>query len=138
VKITIEKFLIIKKNLKPHTKMEVMSGSMAPFIHAGDMLEVSPCEMKDLVLGDIIIFWRDSILISHMIVRIQNKDGEYLLYTKGLSTSKEDAPTNKNNYLGVVVSPTPGPIRKKLIILFLKYRDLFKKKPEHKAPASKK
>ena len=46
--ITLEKFLILKKNLKEGQKVRIVSGSMEPFIGVDELIEVNPYNNKNL------------------------------------------------------------------------------------------
>lgn len=92
--------IIAKKNLYPDKVPDIMgikpfivlTGSMEPTIKAGDLVMVKEVEIQELKQGDIIAFrhTREDVVLIHRIVRIDTKDGETILKTKGDNNQTED------------------------------------------------
>jgi len=69
----------------------VVTGSMKPMIKPGDVILVSKSiTLEDLKKGDVIQFKRDTILISHRIVSVIDKNGQISYRTKGDNNNTED------------------------------------------------
>jgi signal peptidase len=73
----------------------IMTGSMKPLIHPGDVILVQKFhteeEIKALQEGDIIVFKRDGIIISHRIQKIViDANGDLGFITKGDNNPSED------------------------------------------------
>lgn len=54
--------------------LPILSNSMSPMIQTGDQICISKTDLADISTGDIITFWRGSLLITHRVVRkIRNR-----------------------------------------------------------------
>jgi signal peptidase len=74
----------------------IATGSMKPLIDPGDVVLIKQFyteeEINNLKIGDIILFQRDDIRITHRIIKIiTDKDGGIRFETKGDNNSAEDA-----------------------------------------------
>jgi phage repressor protein C with HTH and peptisase S24 domain len=59
-----------------HTARFRASGdSMYPAIRSGDYLEIAPCDVSQLRLGDVILAMTERGLTAHRIVRIRDAEG---------------------------------------------------------------
>jgi len=75
----------------------VLTGSMENKLHIGDYIIVKECdEYKE---GDIVTYKKDSIYVTHRIVKI---DGNNVI-TKGDANTSEDPAFDKNDILGKFV-----------------------------------
>jgi len=69
----------------------VVTGSMEPMIHPGDVILVKKvADINEIQIGDVIQFERDNIRISHRITGIVIKDGIPNYRTKGDNNNAED------------------------------------------------
>lgn len=90
----------------------IATGSMRPMIHPGDVVLVDKAlrmeDIESLQKGDVILFQRGNILISHRIVEILEEDGVPKFRTKGDSNSVEDSElVAPENIKGRVVKVVP-------------------------------
>ncbi len=54
----------------------IQGQSMTPFFQPGDTLILQPCQARNLRIGDIIIFYQNSIVVAHrLIAKIPSKHG---------------------------------------------------------------
>ncbi len=104
-----------KNNKKPTFGLyTILTGSMQPKINPYDVIfDVSPTSPESLKVGDIITFKSDGkltqgLVITHRIVKIDIKNGEYLYYTKGdYNISQDPTPAKYENILGKVLFTIP-------------------------------
>lgn len=69
----------------------VITGSMEPMIYPGDVILVKKTtDIKEIQIGDVMLFERDNIKISHRITQIITKDGVPSYQTKGDNNNTED------------------------------------------------
>ncbi len=100
MEITREVFQKLKE--QPFFKGEVVSGSMAPVINVGEKIVVEVGN-RNLQRFDIIVFWREGILVSHYLWAMNRVVTPILLQTRALPGGK-DVPITFDDYLGKVVS----------------------------------
>ncbi len=126
VKISFEQFLVRKARLKPNTKVKIITGSMEPFIHAGEIVECSPQPYSELEIGTPIIFWSEEKLICHFLMEKYTKENKEFFVTKGLNSLKADKENTPDFYFGVVTNPKISKFKRKLF----NFLSLFSKKDE--------
>ena len=102
----------------------VLSGSMEPSYHVGDLIYTVPQDMEDIEVGDTITFMinKDGMVATHRVVDIDEENQRF--YTKGdANQSMDGSPVHYNNIVGTVefripvagyaagfLSETPGKI----------------------------
>jgi signal peptidase I len=101
--LTLVEFISLKKNLKDNTKINIISGSMEPWIKAGETILISPISLNQLKPLDIIVYWDEkrAVLICHIFSEIRGK----LVICKPLISKIEDTPINPNFLLAIVETP---------------------------------
>ena len=88
----------------------VVSGSMEPVYHVGDLLYVRPAAPADLQPGDVITFVMNEQLVvgTHRIVEVEDTGERLYFYTKGDANAAMDAaPVAQENVLGTPVFSIP-------------------------------
>ncbi len=55
---------------------------MLPFLKSGTLISVRHADIKDIHLGDIVIFKKDDITIAHRVFKKVNLGGRFFLRTK--------------------------------------------------------
>ena len=88
----------------------VVSGSMEPVYHVGDLLYVRPTDPADLQPGDVITFVMNEQLVvgTHRIVEVEDTGERLYFYTKGDANAAMDAaPVAQENVLGTPVFSLP-------------------------------
>lgn len=66
--------------------LTIVSGSMEPNIHIGDMIIVDKYykdHVDEINLGDVLVFNKSGVAVSHRVIEIKNQDNELRFYTKG-------------------------------------------------------
>ena len=98
---------ILKKDLAPiqgYAVLEVVSGSMEPNIHIGDMIVINT-KNKEYRVNDIITFYDvNGAFVTHRIIYI-DKDG---ILTKGDNNNAEDEKITKDKVVGKYVFKITG------------------------------
>ena len=85
----------------------VISGSMEPDYKRGDLLVVKQTDPNKLQVGQNIVYCGkegqvEGKIITHQIIRIENRKGERVFYTKGISNMIEDPEVKADQIMGVV------------------------------------
>lgn len=87
----------------------VLSGSMETKIYAGDIAIIKETDNNNLKENDIIAFKKGETVITHRIVKIENKDGKKIFYTKGDNNNTIDNETVSIDEIeGVYISKISG------------------------------
>ncbi|MBI2616850.1 S24/S26 family peptidase [Candidatus Gottesmanbacteria bacterium] len=91
----------MEEKIKHHTNAlyigKASGESMAPLMNAGDKLFVKPSR-KNFNLADIVVYYQDSHLIGHRILKIYGK----YLQTKGDNTPYRDPPITHEHIVGIL------------------------------------
>ena len=83
----------------------IASGSMEPKISKGDIVIIEQIEEKyeELVVGQVIAYKYNGIIVVHRLVNIIEENGKYYFYTKGdANTQQDNYPIEENMILGKV------------------------------------
>ena len=76
--------------------VQIISGSMQPWIGVNETILVECCTPSDLKPMDIIVFWIKDIYICHIYLKTEKNH----LITIGLNNTEFDKPTQENFLLG--------------------------------------
>lgn len=74
--------------------------SMQPVINAEDKLFVEKVKLKDIKIGDIVVFYNTKILVGHRVIKIQGRK----IITKGDNVPYLDKPIDGNIILGKIIT----------------------------------
>jgi len=86
-----------------HTARFRASGdSMYPAIRSGDYLEIAPCPVSQLRLGDVILAMTKRGLTAHRIVRIRDAEDAVRITMRGDNALRSDPPVAPEDVLGRV------------------------------------
>ncbi len=69
----------------------IASNSMSPTYRRGDAIIYEKVNVKELKVGDILAFQKNSIVVTHRIVEIWKQDDRYYFTTKGDNNNANDA-----------------------------------------------
>lgn len=87
-KVVLKESSISLFGYKPYI---VLSGSMEPFIHVGDMVISKKVSGEEINIGDIITFeGENKSIITHRVVDIITNDGKKFYQTKGDNNNSKD------------------------------------------------
>lgn len=99
--ILLNTVLIVKSFSKPTelpsvfgiTPVIVLSGSMSPTFHAGDMIFLQSVDPETLEQGDVICFYGDdkNSAVTHRIVSVQTENDQKVFVTRGDANGAEDS-----------------------------------------------
>lgn len=73
--------------------LTIVSGSMEPTINIGDMIIVDTYyknHIDEINLGDVLVFNKHGVAVSHRIVEIKKKENKFSFYTKGDNNESMD------------------------------------------------
>lgn len=73
--------------------------SMEPMINEGDNLYVEKTRLKDIKIGDIVVFYRNKNFIGHRVLKIK----ENYIFAKGDNSLFFDKPLKSDEILGKIV-----------------------------------
>jgi signal peptidase I len=105
VNYTRLEFETLKKSFLKECRVKILSSSMEPFIYKNDVITLVPMNIEKIKKGDVIVYWRDNILICHLFYKLKFEDQKTLLITKGINSKGFDKPFDKHFYLGKVIEP---------------------------------
>ena len=98
-KFTQVEFKVLKLKIQSSPlEITISTGSMSPWIRAGEVVKVSAINPDLLQPFDIIVFFDGKSLICHMIYKINTEN----IITIGLNSYKFDRPVEFKNILGIV------------------------------------
>lgn len=88
-----------------HSVKIVASGySMFPFMRNGDIQIISPVPIEEIQIGDIAVFERNNVWISHRVIDIQKTNHEITLILRGDTCIQIDPLVTEENYIGKTVA----------------------------------
>lgn len=98
--------VVIQSGILRYRTMAIGSQSMYPNIKKGDVVVVDqirkPEEYKNIVVGEVLVFKHDSLIIVHRVTKITEKDGRLVFNTKGDNNNTADAyGIDQSNVVGV-------------------------------------
>lgn len=89
------------------TPISILTGSMRPYLDPGDMVVINT-RLKDIKVGDVIVFSKNNLLITHRIVGIDNREGVLVYKTKGDDNNTPDENiVYKEQLIGGVILKIP-------------------------------
>ena len=91
-------WLIIQKLENPnkipslfgYKTFSILSGSMEPTLHIGDLIIIKEINAEELKTGDIITFMEGNSAVTHRIIEIINENGKFSYKTKGDANDTND------------------------------------------------
>jgi signal peptidase I len=81
-------------------RLHVVSDSMLPWLHVGDVLVVRRIDPDSLRCGDIIVVWRSNQLVTHRLLLVDERGW----WTKGDRLIRLDEPAGRNDIVGQVIA----------------------------------
>lgn len=86
----------------------IATGSMEPNLNVGDIAIVKKEKVNDIKVGNILVYKKNDITISHRVVEVKNIKGKKYFRTKGDNNSTEDAfLVNENEVKGIIKLKIP-------------------------------
>ena len=91
--------VVILPGLIGFKSVVVLSGSMEPALHVGDVAVLRPVDSDRLKVGDVITYRSAGHLTTHRIIRIEEGQSGLAFYTKGDANETADgAPVHGDNW----------------------------------------
>lgn len=90
--------VILVSGIFRYKMIAIGSDSMVPIYHRGDAVIYEKIKIDSLEIGDILVFQKEDIIVTHRIVKIWIQDGKYHFVTKGDNNNTKDSfiPTEKD------------------------------------------
>ncbi len=86
----------------------VVTGSMSPYIKAGDIVIVQKTSPAEITVDDVIQFREENMKVIHRVVSLHEENSSFLFVTKGDANEREDAaPVAGDQIMGKVVKVIP-------------------------------
>lgn len=86
----------------------VLSNSMSPSIHAGDVVVVDSVDPATVEEGDVITYERNDELVTHRVIEVMTENGERTFHTQGDANEDPDpTPVPASAVVGVVLFHVP-------------------------------
>lgn len=117
IAVSVSIYLILQSRRNPDkipsvagfSVMTVLSGSMSPYLSAGDMIvikETNPVLLKE---GDVITYKQNSgLIVTHRIIELLGDENELMFRTKGDANNVEDfGLVSQNQLIGKVAFKIP-------------------------------
>lgn len=106
--IVITMVLIFFLGVTPIYPINIISNSMYPAIHIGDVVIVNKITINKIKEGDIIQFSREKHSIVHRVVEISQENGKIKIRTKGDNNYKKDSTIiTEKNFMGKIIMIVP-------------------------------
>ena len=91
----------------------VLTDSMYPEIHGGDLIICHTSDPEDVEVGDVIAYFdpagNGTSIVSHRVMEVTTQDGEIAWVTKGDANNTEDMmPATSDDLVGVYIKRIPG------------------------------
>ncbi len=99
-------------NVFGYSIYRVVSGSMEPEIHVGDILLSRNADASEVSVGDVIAFdggnQYPGLLVTHKVIKAPYDDnGKIMLQTKGVANNYEDDPIPAESVKSIIVCKIP-------------------------------
>ncbi len=82
--------VVLVSGLGYHQIIAIGSNSMSPLYARGDAVLLEKCGADNIEKGDILVFRRNGITVTHRVVQISDETGERHFYTRGDANEKND------------------------------------------------
>ena len=95
--------IILVSGISKYHMIAIASNSMNPIYYRGDAVIYEKVEVSTIEVGDIIVFERNSRIITHRVIKIKEDSNILYFYTKGDANNATDAePVKQEKVRGVV------------------------------------
>ena len=90
--------MLLVSGIFKYKMIAIASNSMKPVYSRGDAVIYEKIDIKELEVGDVLAFQKDSIVVTHRITKIWRQNDKYYFTTKGDNNNTEDvfAPKEEN------------------------------------------
>jgi len=103
---------ILSVQVVPHlwggVGLTILSGSMEPAIHPGDIVVTKPVSrVEDVALGDVVVYATEDSLITHRVIGFGIGNGESTVILQGDANGAQDEPVVSGQLRGKVIYTVP-------------------------------
>lgn len=96
-------FVLLISGVLKYKLIAIGSNSMNPVYERGDAVIYQKRKSEDVIVGEILAFYRNGVVITHRVVSIKYNEGKYFFKTKGDNNKNIDQfTTDDTKVLGVV------------------------------------
>ena len=97
---------LLKDSLRKYGSvwMRLEGKSMLPFLKSGTLISVRHADIKDIHLGDIVIFKKDDMTIAHRVFKKVNFGGRFFLRTKSDISFSPESLISYEELIGVATA----------------------------------
>lgn len=106
--ILVQRIFDNRVSIGSYRMFTVVTGSMEPVYNVGDVVISKEVEPSTINKGDDVVYlgekndFKDKI-VTHRVIKIENKDGEYYFTTKGVANDYSDPVISSDQIYGKVV-----------------------------------
>ena len=106
--ILVQRIFNNRVSIGSYRMFTVVTGSMEPVYNVGDVVISKEVEPSTINKGDDVVYlgekndFKDKI-VTHRVIKIENKDGEYYFTTKGVANDYSDPVISSDQIYGKVV-----------------------------------
>ena len=93
--------LLLTSGIFKYQLIAIATNSMKPTFYRGDAIMIEKCDIKDIKMGDILVFVSEGRIITHRVIEIYKEDYNIKFITKGDNNNvKDDIISDESNYIG--------------------------------------
>lgn len=95
--------IILVSGIFKYQMIAIASNSMVPVYERGDAIIFEKVDGKNIEIGDIVVFKRNTIIVAHRVVKIKEESSKRYFYTKGDANNAVDVGyVEEKDMMGVV------------------------------------
>ena len=93
--------VLLTSGIFKYQLIAIATNSMKPTFYRGDAIMIEKCDIKDIKMGDILVFVSEGRIITHRVIKIYKEDDNIKFITKGDNNNvKDDIISDESNYIG--------------------------------------
>ena len=93
--------VLLTSGIFKYQLIAIATNSMKPTFYRGDAIMIKKCDIKDIKMGDILVFVSEGRIITHRVIKIYKEDDNIKFITKGDNNNvKDDIISDESNYIG--------------------------------------
>ena len=93
--------VLLTSGIFKYQLIAIATNSMKPTFYRGDAIMIEKCDIKDIKMGDILVFVSEGRIITHRVIKIYKEEDSIKFITKGDNNNvKDDIISDESNYIG--------------------------------------
>ena len=93
--------IVFTSGIFKYQLVAIASNSMNPIYYRGDALMIEKCNIKDIKVGDVLVFKSEKRIITHRVIKIYKENDKIKFITKGDNNKTRDVLiSDDSNYIG--------------------------------------